>query len=47
MTSAPSMTSVLRFPEADLPERLGPPVTLAAAQQEAADGLINGSRRGA
>ncbi len=46
MTSAPSMTSVLRFPEAGLPERLGPPVTLDAAQQEAADELINGPRRG-
>ena len=46
MTSAPSTTSVLRFPEAGLPERLGPPATLDAAQQEAADELINGPRRG-
>jgi len=47
MTSAPSITSVLRFPEADLPERPGPPVALDATQQEAAGELINGPRRGA
>ena len=46
MNPAPSMTSVLSFPEAGLPERLGPPATLDAAQQEAADELINGPRRG-
>ena len=46
MNLAPSTTSVLRFPEAGLPERLGPPATLDAAQQEAADELINGPRRG-
>ncbi|GEO16170.1 hypothetical protein MAE02_38660 [Microvirga aerophila] len=46
MNPAPSMTSVLSFPEADLPERLGPPATLDAAQQEAADELLNGPRRG-
>ena len=40
------MTSVLRFFEAGLPERLGPPAVLDAAQQEAADELINGPRRG-
>jgi 4-carboxymuconolactone decarboxylase len=44
MNPAPSMTSVLSFPEAGLPERLGPPATLDAAQQEAADELINGPR---
>ena len=46
MNPAPSTTSVLRFPEAGLPERLGPPATLDAAQQEAADELINGPRGG-
>ena len=46
MNPAPSTTSVLGFPEAGLPERLGPPATLDAAQQEAADELINGPRRG-
>jgi 4-carboxymuconolactone decarboxylase len=46
MISAPSMTSVPRFPETDLPERLGPPATLDAAQHEAADELTNGPRRG-
>ena len=46
MNPAPSMTSVLSFPEAGLPERLGPPATLDAAQQEAADELINGPRGG-
>src|SRR5829696_10491338 len=47
MKSASPSTSVLGFPEADLPERLGLPGTLDAAQQEAADELINGPRRGA
>ncbi len=46
MNPAPSMTSVLSFPEAGLPERLGPPAILDAAQQEAADELINGPRGG-
>jgi len=46
MNPAPSMTSALRFPEAGLPERLGPPARLDAAQQEAADELVNGPRRG-
>src|SRR3712207_2164554 len=44
MNPAPSMTSIPSFPEAGLPERLGPPATLDAAQQEAADELINGPR---
>jgi 4-carboxymuconolactone decarboxylase len=34
------------FPEAGLPERLGPPATLDHAQQQAADELTNGPRRG-
>jgi 4-carboxymuconolactone decarboxylase len=46
MNPAPSTTSVLGFPEVGLPERLGPPGTLDTAQQEAADELINGPRRG-
>ena len=46
MNPPPSMTSVLGYPEAGLPERLGPPETLDAAQQEAADDLINGPRGG-
>ncbi len=37
---------VLGFPEAGAPERLGIPATLDTAQQEAADELINGPRRG-
>jgi 4-carboxymuconolactone decarboxylase len=40
------MISALRFPEAGLPERLGPPATLDTAQQQAADELTNGPRRG-
>jgi hypothetical protein len=46
MIHAPSTTSVVRFPEAGSPERLGPPATLDAVQREAADELINGPRRG-
>jgi 4-carboxymuconolactone decarboxylase len=46
MNPASSSSSVLGFPEAGLPERLGPPGTLDRAQQEAADELINGPRRG-
>lgn len=46
MKPVPSMTSTRAFPEAGQPERLGPPATLDAAQQEAADELINGPRRG-
>lgn len=43
MSTAPSSRD---FPEAGLPERLGPPATLDAAQQAAADELIKGPRRG-
>ena len=48
MTSpnAPSATSTRPFPEAGLPERLRPPMVLDAAQQEAANELIQGPRRG-
>lgn len=40
------MISPRIFPEAGQPERLVPPAPLDAAQQEAADELINGPRRG-
>ena len=40
------MTSARVFPEAGLPERLAPPARLDTAQQEAANELINGPRRG-
>ena len=46
MNAAPSARSPRPFPESGLPERLGPPTTLDAAQQRAADDLINGPRRG-
>lgn len=46
MNPVPSMASPRGFPEAGQPERLGPPATLNAAQQEAADELINGPRQG-
>jgi len=46
MKTAPSMASAIPFPEAGLAERLGPPATLDADQQQAADELINGPRRG-
>ena len=46
MKTVPSMSSPRVFPEAGQPERLGPPATLDTAQQEAADELINGPRRG-
>jgi 4-carboxymuconolactone decarboxylase len=46
MNATPSMKSAHTFPDAGKPERLGPPVTLNAAQREAADALINGPRRG-
>lgn len=46
MKAAAPSASALGFPEAGLPERLGPPERLDAAQQEAADELINGPRRG-
>lgn len=43
---APSSIAKRVFPESGLPERLGLPATLDAAQQEAANELINGPRRG-
>lgn len=46
MKTTPSMASAIPFPEAGLAERLGPPATLDADQQQAADELINGPRRG-
>lgn len=46
MNPLPSSTSALGFPEAGLPERLGPPQTLDSAQQQAADELTNGPRGG-
>lgn len=46
MKPVPSMISPRIFPEARQPERLVPPAPLDAAQQEAADELINGPRRG-
>ena len=46
MNAAPSSVSLRAFPESGLSERLGPPQTLDAEQQAAADDLINGPRRG-
>lgn len=46
MKPAPSATSAIPFPEAGLPERLGPPERLDAAQQVAAEELIKGPRGG-
>jgi len=46
MKPIPSMTSMRAFPEAGQPERLGIPATLNAMQQDAANELINGPRRG-
>lgn len=46
MKTPPSLVSKRTFPEAGLPERLGPPATLDADQQRAAEELINGPRRG-
>lgn len=46
MSRSPPITSAVMFPEAGLPERLAPPARLYSAQQEAADELINGPRRG-
>jgi 4-carboxymuconolactone decarboxylase len=46
MSPTPSAISVLGFPEAGLPERLGPPPALDTAQQKVADELIQGPRRG-
>ena len=43
---APSSVAQRVFPESGQPERLGLPATLDAAQQEAANELINGPRRG-
>lgn len=40
------MASPRAFPDAGQPERLGPPATFDPAQQEAAEELINGPRRG-
>jgi 4-carboxymuconolactone decarboxylase len=42
----PEPTRLPVFPEAGLAERLGPPAALDEAQQQAADELINGPRRG-
>jgi 4-carboxymuconolactone decarboxylase len=46
MKFLPSTNSPRVFPEAGCSERLGPPAALNAAQQEAANELINGPRRG-
>ena len=46
MTAAPSTSSARPFPETGQAERLGLPATLDAAQQAAADELINGPRKG-
>jgi len=44
--SIPAALSVQTFSEANLPERIGVPSVLDAAQQEAADELVNGPRGG-
>lgn len=44
--SATDLPGPLPFPESGLPERLGPPAALDAAQQQAADELVKGPRRG-
>jgi 4-carboxymuconolactone decarboxylase len=44
--SEPDSSRPRPFPDAGLPERLGPPAALDAAQQQAADELINGPRGG-
>lgn len=46
MAEKASTPSLPDFPDAGLAERLGPPACLDAAQQEAADELIKGPRRG-
>jgi 4-carboxymuconolactone decarboxylase len=46
MNLVSSSAAGLGFPEAGSPERLGIPEILDTAQQEAADELINGPRRG-
>ncbi len=45
-SAAPSAVAARPSPESGQPERLGPPATLDAAQQAAANDLINGPRRG-
>jgi 4-carboxymuconolactone decarboxylase len=46
MNPSPLVAANLLFPENGLPERLPPPAHLDAEQQQAADELINGPRRG-
>ena len=46
MNDTTSTTSPLIFPDAGLPERLGPPSRLDPVQQLAADELIKGPRQG-
>jgi 4-carboxymuconolactone decarboxylase len=46
MHAAPSTSSARPFPESGQAERLGLPAALDAAQQAAADELINGPRKG-
>jgi hypothetical protein len=44
--SEPGLARRPRFRKPACPERLGPPSTLDPAQQQAADELVNGPRRG-
>ena len=46
MKSGYAPASTLPFPDAHLPERIGPPLMLDADQQQAADELIQGPRGG-
>ena len=46
MRAAPSTSSARPFPESGQAERIGLPAALDAAQQAAADELINGPRKG-
>src|SRR5689334_13180787 len=46
MHAAPSTSSARPFPESGQAERIGLPAALDAAQQAAADELINGPRKG-
>jgi 4-carboxymuconolactone decarboxylase len=46
MSAAPSTSSARPFPESGQAERIGLPAALDAAQQAAADELINGPRKG-
>src|SRR4051794_28471455 len=46
MNPTPLVAARLLFPENGMPERLGPPAHLDGEQQQAADELINGPRRG-